>query len=505
MSRAPHTVGTGLSRAWRGLSTVLFASFGFVAIRFLLTPLRIKILTAMLNKEQYGTLTLVSVAVALATMVFSMGSLEFLIRKVPGRDESFQYDAYKTVMLAFGGLFALLSFAAAVLLGALRPASVLLDAPDYWICALLLLLTVHVCQRVYFLMGQRKYVQARITQLIYADTYFLPLLVFLWRGDLSLRQVLWIWVAWLVVAMLLSARWVEFGKVWRARFRVERLREVLAFGLPLLLMTLGDMLFQSMDRFLLVRLRDAGAVANYALCMNIAMVVFIAGVSLIEILSTEFFRVRNELPGRDLDALVRHPELRARFTSMVRDALVISIPGAAGLCLLGREILVVLSNPGYLDAAVLFPWAAPVPFLFLLFYIFGRTLIALDRNLQLGCCSVGGALLQAVLCLLLVPPLGERGAALATALSLIVLNLVLALSIRAHRWIDWREIRFIRLLTLAVMCGLGLAAVQRWVSPHSALAALGAAGALCGGALLLLGLVRKEDFGLTPSPVPREP
>ena len=52
---------------------VLFASFGFVALRFLLTPLRIKILTSLLDKDEYGKLTLVSLTISFLSIVFSLG------------------------------------------------------------------------------------------------------------------------------------------------------------------------------------------------------------------------------------------------------------------------------------------------------------------------------------------------------------------------------------------------------------------------------------------------
>ncbi|HQK88758.1 MAG TPA: hypothetical protein PLU25_14140, partial [Acidobacteriota bacterium] len=86
------------------LFNLFFASFGYVAIRMLIAPVRIKLLTSLLTKEDYGLLTLIMLTVSFLTLIFSLGSLEYMLRKLPGRPAADQYRTLRTVMSWFGRL-----------------------------------------------------------------------------------------------------------------------------------------------------------------------------------------------------------------------------------------------------------------------------------------------------------------------------------------------------------------------------------------------------------------
>ncbi len=88
----------------RAMFGVFFASFGFIACRFLLTPIRIKVLTSLLDRETYGALTLISVTVSFLTLVGSIGSLEYMLRKLPGSPSNSQRGVFRVVLQYFGGL-----------------------------------------------------------------------------------------------------------------------------------------------------------------------------------------------------------------------------------------------------------------------------------------------------------------------------------------------------------------------------------------------------------------
>ena len=64
--------------------SILFASVGYLCLQFILTPIRIRILTTILTKEQYGTLTLVIMTISCISTVISLGSFEYLLRKIRG-------------------------------------------------------------------------------------------------------------------------------------------------------------------------------------------------------------------------------------------------------------------------------------------------------------------------------------------------------------------------------------------------------------------------------------
>jgi len=472
-----------------------FASFGFIALRFLLVPVRIKILTSMLSKEEYGTLTLVSLSVSCLAIIFALGSTEFLRSKSPGKPESFQYGALGAAIRLGSAAVAIFAMPLTLLLILWKPSKIDLDTPDFLIACALILLTLNVVQRVFFLLGQQKFVYARLSQLLYADTWFLPIIPFCFFGTLTVRTVLWVWLGWMILTVALTHKWTGISKIWKIRTDPVPLREILVFGLPLLPMMLGDWLFRIQDRYILVWLKDATAVANYSLCLNIAMVGYMAGMSLVEIFNSEFFRRVNATRETDVSALASRPEVRSLFQLNVHYGLVVTIPAAAALAQCGEAVILVLSNEKFLDAVPILAWTSPIPVLLLIYFILGRLLMAINRNSHLGACTLVAAFLNFILNILLVPSLGEQGTAIATVISLLVLNIVIAWIVRLPRWLPLSTLQPFRLLVLYLLCAGGINLLQDRLSGHN-LTILGLGGLWCLAVPCALGLIRRKDFAL---------
>lgn len=481
---------------WKPLVNVFFASFGFVVLRAALGPARIKILTTLLTKEQYGTLTVISLTVSFITLVSSLGSLEFLLRKIPGRSDYYQNSMFKTILLFFGGLSVVLAVAGMGLLLWRQPAKISLSVFNILACGLLLVLTVHVNQYFYFLMGLSKYALSRIAQLLQGDTWFLPLIVFFWVGTIQISHVLWVWVVWLALTVAVMVRWIRFSRVWSTRASRIELAEVLGFGLPLLPLILGEWMFMVQDRYVLLYWVNVEAVANYNLCMSIAMVGVLVGSALLDILLVEFFKLRNRVEGQTLDELSAHPELRHHCSDMVRYALLVGIPFGAALFALGAPVIRLLSSAKFLDAAPLLVWLAPLPVLYFAFIIFGRVLLGVNQNARVGIATLVGAVLNILLNMALVPFLGERGACLAAVAGYAILAVYLGRRVRIGRWLVWRDLKPVRLVCLLGLCLLGYGLCARYLSRFGSLAVLMAAVLWTLGGIVVLGLAKKSDLRL---------
>jgi O-antigen/teichoic acid export membrane protein len=464
----------------------------------LLLPVRIKILTTILDKADYGLLTLVSTTITFVSLVFSLGSLEFLLRRLPGRDESYQWSVMRTVSAWFGGLGVLLGAAGVALFSIWHPEKLsAVGAWDLAACAVLLVLTVHLNQAINFLLGRSSYWQSRLLQVLYADAWFLPVLAVFFLGKgIGISEVLWIWVAWCVFSLFCAQRWVPITAIAGARPAPGGLREVLLFGLPLVPMVASDWLFRAGPLYLIA---DVTAVADYGMCFNIAWVgtIFIGAV--LDILLTEFFKVRNRLKGTTLSDLCSDPELRRIFSLMLRYGLAIVIPFAAVIGLASEHVIRFLSSAKFLNAAPLLPLLIPVPLLFLPIMVFGRTLIAMHRNSVVGWVTFGAAVANTVLCLVLLPSVGVKGAAVANAVTYAAMAVVFGILSRAWQWIDLSALMPARLVLLAAFSAavfvlLGQAATGTAVT-------LGVGGLLCCGCAFALGLIRRSDFaGFTPTP-----
>ena len=475
---------------------LFFASFGFVALRFILSPIRLKILAELLTKEQYGTLTLVNNTVMFVMLVSSLGSLEFLLRKIPGRPDGYQNGIFKTILLYFGGLSVALALAGMAWLAWQPMGKIHLSGSDILACGLLLVLTVHLNQYFHYFLGLSKYALSRIAQLLQGDTWFIPLIPFFWWGSLQVGHILWIWVIWLALTTAIMQRWIHFDRVWPARASRTELAEVLRFGVPLVPLILGERLFMVQDRYVLVYFMDTAAVANYALCTNIAMVGLLVGLAVLDILLIEFFKLRNQLPDCSLQELAGHAELRHHLTHMLRYALLIGLPFSAALVYLGDPIIRVLSSAKFLDATPILVWLAPLPLFSFLFVILGRVMLGFNENARVGAATLAAAIINIELNLILVPRLGERGAALAAVSSYVLLVLYLGGRMRIWRWLIWSDLKPVRLLLLLALSLLGCRWSAHYLAGWGSLAVLAAALAWMLLAMVLLGLMHKSDLNM---------
>ena len=455
------------SRARLILLNVLFASFGYVAIRLVVAPVRIKLLTSLLSKEDYGSLTLIMLTVSFTALVASLGSLEYMLRKLPARAAGYQLRVFCTIAVYFGGLAILIGAVFGGILLVWRPERIGLRPGDIVAAALILVCTVHLLQLVFFLMSRSQYAQSRLLMLLYADAWFLPVLVAMWFVDLSVSFMLWLWVAWLWLSLVVSQGFVRTRAWLRYAPSRSQLRRVLVFGVPLMPMILGEWIFQVQDRYVLLAFTDLVAVANYTLCFNIAWVAVTSGTSLLDLLITEFYKARNRVATDDFDCLVASADLRRAFTLLLRSGLALSIPIVLGLWYAGLPVILLLSDPQFADAAYIMRWVAPLPLLYLLAMIAGRTLMAIDRGRVVGIGTAVAAGVQLVLLFILTPWLAERGVALGGCLAYGLLAIYLGYRVRLFRWINWADLRPWRLTAFTLLSIAGWQLSARYFEPDS--------------------------------------
>ncbi|MCX7818657.1 MAG: polysaccharide biosynthesis C-terminal domain-containing protein [Kiritimatiellae bacterium] len=483
------------SAGWSHSLAVLWGSFGFVALRFLLTPVRIKLLTNLLARQVYGSLMLISTTVAFGALALSFGAFEFVLRRLPGRPRAEQGELLVSVLsglAAIGavvvpvGTWALMRWPPRKLSPEIAASAL---APPLLVAALLLLLGC-----VFALLATRRYGAARWLQILASDLWFLPVALLAAAGRAGPREVMWAWVLWVWAAtgaalVLCAPLVLRTG----ARVSAERLREWLAFGLPLMPMVLGDWLFRLVDQYVLLAVRDAHTLAAYALAVNIAMVGYFAGTAALDLLIAEFHRRRNIAPD---PAAPPSAELREVVAAMVRTALVIGIATAAVLLGAGDALVRVLSSAAYDDAAALLQWTALMPLAFMLVLIAARLQAALGRSRWVGVWTLAAAALAFGLNLALTPRWGGAGAAAATTLALVVLAAVLGGPLCAHGWLDPVALRPGRVGAAALVSAVALATWQLARIATGPAVQLLVAATIAAGAPLATGALRRADLAL---------
>ena len=482
----------------KGALHFVFLSYGYIVFQILLTPIRIRLLTAILDRATYGVLNLVIMTVSLLAVFLSFGSFEFLVRRLPGTELAYQERMIGLLYRVFGSL--------AILLAAIGLPLVYfwqdfdgfrLSGLELLACALALIFYMLLQFRTFYLLGQNDLLRFRISQFLSLDVWFFVLLgASLVFRPLTISVVIWVWSGWLIFTALITNRWAPFQLAARPTEVRKPLGNVLVFSLPLLPMIFGDWLLRSADRYFVIGYAGVEKMADYGLCMNISLMLFFIGNNLISIIIPKFNRITNDMPEKT--ALWSSPELRRLFTIMLRYTLALTLVGGAALFILNDEILWVLADEKFHHAAYILRWAAPASLFFSCHLLFSRTLIALERSGQVGVITSVCAVLNLGLNTFFITQVFADptvGAAVATCISLAAMALWGATTIRIGRWIDWSELKVSR-LAMAVICSAVCFYATKTHLDFHPLLLVGLNGVVSLGFLLGCGLFPKHEITL---------
>jgi O-antigen/teichoic acid export membrane protein len=454
-------------RAAGRLSAFFLLSFGYVGLRFLLSPVRSRLLTEQLPKELYGCLTLAVTTVTFVATLLALGGYEFLARRLPGLPAARQKGWFSLLLrrLALPGWLA--AGAAAFLFRLVHgPVSGLTDTDLLCLWADLGL-TLWLLYRVFYSLGCGRIGTLRAIQLFQNDLWFVAVFAAGAWAAAAFSRTLWIWTAWLAVLALAVLAFDRHpgpaepppgGGV----------RDVLAFGLPLMPMMLGENMFRLADRYLLVHFRDMAVVAEYTLAMNIAMMAYVTGASLLDLVIPRLYAAanrRNAAAGAPASAPT--DDMRRLFSLMIRHMTGLGAILGLALAFFRRDVFAIIAGPDFRDAAALMPWIAPIPLAFLLSMVASRALLAQDRSRLVGTATLGAALLNLAVDFAVVPRWGAQGAALATFGSMLCLAVFLLAVLRAHRWLVLDELRPVRVLAGILACALVYHLVARFLPDAS--------------------------------------
>lgn len=466
----------------------------YLLLRFLLSPVQIRVLTGLLDKADYGIISLIASTVTFIAILASFGHFEFMVRRLPGLPAPLQYGVLHHLNRLFLPLVLLIACALFFFLeyvpgmqehgGRLAVAPRLLTSVAFVLIAMLL-------QRIFFLVSRAEWFKVRTLQLLQSDTWFIPFAVAYACGVRGLAAALCVWVGWLAATTLLARIWT-FSREREPSIPEDLcLRTALCFGLPLLPWLLGELLLRLGDRYVLLAVCGPEIVANYTLCANIGILVYVIAVILIDPFVPELNRVYNQA---DLAGADETPALATIFSTMLRLALAVGLAGAVFILLANQQLLRLLSGTGFLDAAGLLLWFAPVPVLTILWNCCSRLLLLKNQTVSMGLITLAACALNIATNLYLVPRLGAMGAAGVYIATLSGLFIVTAVRAKAWQRIDLRALRPFRLLLWTAVCAAILLLLRTICPTLPPLAWLAGAAALCTPFAFLIGVVRPSDF-----------
>ena len=235
------------------------------------------------------------------------------------------------------------------------------------------------------------------------------------------------------------------------------MREILAFSVPLLTTDLVYILLNASDVVLLGAIKgDAETVANYRVIQPVAALnlIVLPSFTLLFIPATARLFARSDREG-----------LRALYWQTAAWVAVLSFPIFAVTFALAKPLTVTLFEQRYAGSAVYLAiialgryFDAALGFNGLTLRVFGNMKAVVGVNLA-------AALVNLVLLLVLIPPYGALGAALATGITLLVFNSLKQYALSRAVGISLFEWQYLRVYGTIIALTAALAAVQLVIDP----------------------------------------
>jgi O-antigen/teichoic acid export membrane protein len=369
-----------------------------------LVPVYVRFLTS----AEYGTLALVSTLVGLLTTLYRLGMDGSLMRLHFDTEGRSRGSLYSTIALFTLGLAAVVTGILAILgISVLRDPILGIAFWPVGLIAILIALTnsIGFVPSVIFRATQQasKFAVFSIGGFLLTAGLVVALLVLARQGLVgALVGQLLAGALILVVALVITVRTGGIS------FNVAQLRASLSFGLPLVPHALSAWALKLMDRWLIAIFiglsptMTLAAIGAYSLGYQIGSIVTIVLTSFNSAWSPYFFSVGDEESG---------PRLHREMTTIVMLGL---LALGVGIAALSVEAIELIARRGYEGAAAVIPVVVLGSLLQALYTMFVTVVFHTKRTRRIALLTFASALVNLVLNVLLIPPLGILGAAWAT-------------------------------------------------------------------------------------------
>lgn len=379
-----------------------FGKFLAYGIGFFLIP----VYTHVFAPTEFGIVDLLNTFARLALLTVALEVAQAVIRFLPDATDQEERVAYSSTALWFSvaayGVFTVIGW-----LGAETFSAWLIglegEAHAFRV-ALLMIWAAGIFNLMQNqLRWQAKSVKYTIASIV--DTVIslgLTIVLIVWMG-VGIEGVFWGQLIGLLAGIAVA--YVFSRGEFRFMFRWSKLREMLRFSLPLVPSGIAVFVYLYIDRLTINALLTTADVGIFGVGYRIASIVSLLMFGFqISMMPLVYQHYRDPQTPRNLANIFRY---------FVAGALLMVV----GLSLFSREIISILTTPEYLSAWVVVPFLVPATLLSNM-YIFAPGLGIAKRTGAIAMINVGGAVLNTILNLLLIPSLGILGAALATLISM---------------------------------------------------------------------------------------
>ncbi len=392
------------------IGSVLVMAAGFVSF---------PVMARLLDYRQYGLLGVFDSALLILAAVFKFGGQHAILRFYPHRGGEGALARYGTnfILLPFLGSCVLWLLALAVFAGVPRLEAYAHDATG-WVALATLLPTIWISNVSGVMMAEER---SELTVLVNVGWRWLNVFAILGVVYFVSRTALGVYVARLAVVLAIAAclgLWLWQRGIpmhWRDRNKAS-LWEGVRYGVPLMANEISSILLISVDRLMLEGLTGSLAtVGIYAVGSSLAMQV---STMLHSALNTAFTQVSiRQFETEGVGAVLRTKRSILRVLVYLVAALLV------GLAVVGSDGFLLLAGQSKADSAPIFVWLCAIFLVSGVFQIVTSGLQLYKRTMTIFSITLGGAMLNIALNLVLIPRFDVMGAVYATAVSSIGLGI----------------------------------------------------------------------------------
>ncbi|MBI4119596.1 MAG: flippase [Parcubacteria group bacterium] len=207
--------------------------------------------------------------------------------------------------------------------------------------------------------------------------------------------------------LLVAVLWGQFRDSFKY-FRKELLRPLLAAAWPFAIMSILGGFMINIDVIILNWFRSAHELGLYGASQRPVLLMYI----LPGFIAMALFPIMSRLAGEE-----GRERFRAILEKALRVSMAVALPLAVGGIIVGEELIKLLFGAAYLDAVPAFKILMLTTLLIFPGTIIGNAIFAYDRQKIFIVSAAGGAVLNAVLDVILIPPYGIAGSAVATVIA----------------------------------------------------------------------------------------
>jgi len=218
----------------------------------------------------------------------------------------------------------------------------------------------------------------------------------------------------LIASAIISAflTFTTFKKV-GIQFSLEKFKEVLRFGSPLLIADLSVFLLTYSDRYFLNHFCDLTSVGLYSMAYKFGM--------LVSVLFTSPFRA---IWGVRLYEIAKQDDAAKMFSKIMIYFLAGSMGVALGISFLTKDFLRIVANKAYWDAYKLVPIICTAYIIAGIIAISGAGLLIKNKTKYKALSTTTAVVINIILNFILIPRWGAGGAAISTLVSFLVRMLI---------------------------------------------------------------------------------